>query len=117
MLMPDRANEDSILKSRPLLTLPDALQCSLKIMANVCGWIILFRILIAFMTRWVLWLLPVPAQVAITGILELSNGCCALDKISNEELKEAAKGIYEENFKKKPWYEKLANTFQRLADS
>jgi len=41
----------------------------------------------------------------------------ALDKISNEELKQAASEIYSENFKKKPWYERIANTFQRMADS
>ena len=59
----------------------DALNSSLRVMAGVCGWVVLFRILIAFLERWVLWLLPMTARVALTGLLELSNGCCDLWKI------------------------------------
>ena len=73
-------------KAKPL-TLVEALQKSLRIMASVCGWIILFRIIIAFLERWFLWLLPPAAQVAITGLLELSNGCCTLSQIDSEGLR------------------------------
>ena len=56
---------------------------SLTVMATVCGWVILFRVLIAFLNRWILWLLPEEAQVAAIGILELSNGCCSLLSVKN----------------------------------
>lgn len=59
-------------------SLTDSLSASVRIMGNVCGWVILFRVLIAFLERWLLWLLPEEAQVAVSGILELSNGCCGL---------------------------------------
>lgn len=65
------------------LTIAAALQASLRIMATVCGWVVLFRVLIAFLNRWVLWMFPVAAQVAVTGLLELSNGCCALTAVSS----------------------------------
>lgn len=52
-------------------------------MGVVCGWIILFRILIAFLDKWFLWLLPQTVRVALVGILELSNGCCELANVSN----------------------------------
>lgn len=87
MLLPMKAKDATLLRSGKPLTLSDALQRSLQIMASVCGWIILFRIIIAFLDRWVLWLLPTAAQVAITGILELSNGCCDLGSISSEGLR------------------------------
>lgn len=86
-LLPGKSkNQAALWQSKPL-SLSDALQQSLRIMASVCGWIILFRIIVAFLNRWFLWLLPVPMQVILTGVLELSNGCCALDRISNEDLR------------------------------
>ena len=80
-LLPGKSRETAVLRSGNPLRISDALQ------ASVCGWIILFRILIAFLERWFLWLLPIPAQVTITGILELSNGCCDLGRISSEGLR------------------------------
>lgn len=58
-----------------------ALTSAIQVMSRVCGWVILFRVVIAFLERWILWILPMEARVALTGILELSNGCCDLWKI------------------------------------
>ena len=55
-----------------------ALSTAIQVMATVCGWMVLFRVLLAFLKRWIFWILPTAVQVAITGILELSNGCCEL---------------------------------------
>ena len=55
-----------------------ALNTAIQVMATVCGWVVLFRVLLAFLKRWIFWILPAAVQVAITGILELSNGCCEL---------------------------------------
>lgn len=65
--------------SRPL-GLQQAVTDSLKAMAGVCGWVILFRVLMAMADRWVLWLLPDWGQVAVYGVLELSGGCLALGR-------------------------------------
>lgn len=56
-------------------------------MGIVCGWIVFFRVLIAFLDRWCLWLLPKAARVALIGMLELSNGCCELTRISDVPLR------------------------------
>lgn len=69
------------------VSLSEALNRSVRIMASVCGWVVLFRVVIAFLRRWVLWLLPASAQVAIIGLLELSNGCCELLSVSDVELR------------------------------
>ena len=87
MLLPGKSSNKAALKTGKLITLPEALHRSLKTMALVCGWIILFRVILAFLSLWFLWLLPIPAQVALTGLLELSNGCCDLGRIDNEPLR------------------------------
>ena len=66
-------------------TLSDALESALRTTAIVCGWVIFFRLVISFLERWLLWRFPVFIQVLISGILELSNGCIGLDRISSVE--------------------------------
>ena len=56
-------------------------------MGNVCAWIVLFRIVIAFLDRWALWLLPEWGRVLILGILELSNGVLSLEGIGDTGLR------------------------------
>lgn len=63
--------------------LQQALWSSLRAMAGVCGWVILFRVLLAVLDRWVLWLLPDWGQAVVYGILELSNGCLALTALES----------------------------------
>ncbi len=87
ILLPGKSTDTAVLRSVRPIRISDAMMRSLRTMSSVCGWIILFRILVAFLERWFLWLLPIPAQVAIIGILELSNGCCDLGRISSEGLR------------------------------
>ena len=68
-------------------TIPEAMLRALRIMAQVCGWVILFRVIITFFSQWFGWLLPDTVQVIVSGILELSNGCCALGDIENTGLR------------------------------
>ena len=56
-------------------------------MGTICGWIILFRVLIAFLDKWFLWFLPSPFRVAVLGILELSNGCSELPGIVDVKVR------------------------------
>lgn len=52
-------------------------------MATVCGWVVIFRIAIGFLQRWVLWLVPEDIQIFICGSLELANGAVFLSNIEN----------------------------------
>jgi len=77
------SQEDSICeiaKAEPI-TLPQALQNAVKIMAAVCGWVVLFRILLGFCERWFLWRFPKELQVLFCGLLELANGCVMLKQL------------------------------------
>lgn len=87
VLLPGDPAGKASLSSGPAITLPQAVHNALKAMANVCGWIVLMRVIIHFLSRWVLWLLPADMGIMITGILELANGCCSLHLIENEGLR------------------------------
>lgn len=62
-------------------------QSSLVAIASVCGWVILFRVFITILERWIFWAFPETLQIALTGILELSNGCIAINLISNDGMR------------------------------
>ena len=71
----------------PAVTLSQALARAVKTMGIVCGWVVLLRIVICFLQRWLLWLLPETIQIVMCGILELSNGCCMLADLESEGLR------------------------------
>lgn len=87
ILTPGQRNESVTLKGAKPITFPMALRRSLPVMAMVCGWVILFRLLMAFMQRWFLWLLPDTAQVTVYGLLELANGCISLGNVDQIGLR------------------------------
>ena len=60
---------------------------AVKATAKVCGWVILFRVLIAVLNRWFYWILPHQISVLITGFLELTNGCIDLSQSNDPALK------------------------------
>ena len=60
---------------------------SITVMATVCAWVILFRIIITFLDRWILWLFPPEVRVAVIGVLELSNGCCSLTLVNDVRVR------------------------------
>ena len=64
-------------------SIPEILSRNVKTMAVICGWIILFRILTEYLSHWIFPFLPGFLQVILSGILELSNGCCNLSAIEN----------------------------------
>lgn len=69
------------------LTLPQALRKALEVMATVCGWVVIFRVLLAILERWILWILPNELQVCIYGLLEIANGCCQLHSLESEGMR------------------------------
>jgi hypothetical protein len=66
----------------------EALLHSVKVMGIICGWVIVFRILITFLD-----FLPTNIQIGISGILELSNGFYALNNIKNSGIRFIAAAI------------------------
>lgn len=72
---------------REIPPLTKHLERAVRSMALVCGWVILFRVLLSFLNCWVLWLVSPVLKAAISGLLELANGCMLLQTIPNEGLR------------------------------
>lgn len=83
LLIPRNSAESSPLSTGKQISLSAALHSAIRVMGQVCGWVVIFRVVIAFLIRWFLWILPAPVQVAVTGLLELSNGCCELMAVTD----------------------------------
>lgn len=86
-LFPCSGKKASLSPSSNPVTPVSALKSAVMVTAQVCGWVILFRTMMAFLQRWILWLLPAEGQAAVIGALELSNGCCFLSEISDLRLR------------------------------
>lgn len=83
-ILPPNKATSTVISSCDNISLPEALQNALKAIAGICGWVILFRILLGFCNRWFLWLLSPVIQVLFSGLLELTNGCILLQSIPQE---------------------------------
>lgn len=60
---------------------------AVRAMALICGWVILFRVLVGFLERWFLWRLPTLFSVILIGALEVTNGCVHLRDIPDEAFR------------------------------
>ncbi len=69
------------------ISISDSVSNAIRNMAGVCAWVVLFRVCLEFLNRWFLRFLPPILQIALTGILELSNGCLRLDQIADLNLR------------------------------
>ncbi len=64
-------------------TLVQAVQSSMKAMGLICGYVVLFQVISAFLQKALgLWM-PDLIQLMIAGILELSSGCCRLMEVES----------------------------------
>ena len=78
ILLPGGNGQAAMPAKRDDLSFCGALERSIPVMARVCGWVLLFRVFLEFLRRWLFWLLPSGVQILLAGMLELSNGCLAL---------------------------------------
>ncbi len=87
VILPSPTTDDCTLSGKSAMSANQIMARALSAMGTVCGWIIVFRVVVEFLQRWILFLLPVSFQVAVTGMLELSNGCCFLPLIENMDMR------------------------------
>ena len=64
-----------------------ALRKSISICTITCGWIIVFKIILAYLDAWLPLTPSSNVLILISGILELSNGCTQLSKIHSESMR------------------------------
>lgn len=63
------------------ITLPAAVQRSIRSMSTVCAWVILAGVASGFLARWLFPLLPPALGILLTGLLELTNGVFSLNSL------------------------------------
>lgn len=93
VVIPASPSGRSVRKKTETITLTQALEKSVHNMALVCGWVILFRMVLTLLDRWLFWALQSDTVVILSGLLELSNGCVQLGNISCEGLRFLAAGV------------------------
>jgi len=84
MIVPGCDQRKTTAPVREPITMPQAIPIGLRNMANVCGWVIVFRVIIGFLERWLLWLLPQRLSLIVLALLELTNGCLLLSNIEQQ---------------------------------
>ena len=85
-ILPNKSKSIVHIEKAVSINLPKALEESVKTMACVCGWIIIFRVILQFFKHWFLWRISITGQAVFSGILELSQGCVSLYNISSSGL-------------------------------
>ena len=86
-LLPGKSHNEVLVTSGRAIGITDALAQAIRSIATVCGWVILFRIVLAFLNRWLFWVFPAEFHILLFGVFELTNGCLALNGISNMGLR------------------------------
>ena len=87
LLLPNKSKTTCSISGSSPIGISKSLERGIRTMALVCGWVVVFRVIISFCRRWFLWLLPPEAQIIFTGLLELSNGCVSLYSLPVESLR------------------------------
>lgn len=85
MLLPGKSSCNTVPLHAKSQNVTATLKTALQVTSMICGWVILFRILLSLLNRS-LQALPITLRVILSGILELSNGCLGLREIQNEYL-------------------------------
>ena len=76
--------QDTILVvSGESVSFPEAVRRGAEAMLSVCGWIVLFRTGLQLLGHLGLGILPRELAIAISGLLEMTNGCAELESISS----------------------------------
>ena len=86
-IIPGRSCGEVQLKAGKPPSFIDTVSSAVRSMSMVCGWVVLFRILITILSRWIFWAIPESLQTIVIGILELANGCCDLVTVDNLGLR------------------------------
>lgn len=87
LLLPGNTTEPVPLHYSSTSTPAAALQRSIQAMGSICGWVIIFRVILSFCKHWFFWMMPVETAILLSGLLELTNGCCQLSQIGPEWIR------------------------------
>lgn len=77
-LIPAESSNGRIQSNVIKIPIATALKKAITSMAMICGWVLLFGIVMDLLEKWILWFVPSDAQILLCGLLEITNGCSRL---------------------------------------
>lgn len=83
VLLPGCSNKKITVNHNAKTSATTALEQSVKAMGLICGWVLLFRILVGFINQKLSGHIPECLSLLLTGVLELTNGSMALYSVEN----------------------------------
>ena len=86
-LMPGGSRNPQVMQDARAPSASEAIQIAAKGMVHICSCVVLFRMVLEFLSHWILWYFPTVMQVMISGLLELSNGCLMLHSVESTKLR------------------------------
>lgn len=87
LILPKKDTEEFVTTHQSRISFPDTLNKSIRSMALICGWVIIFRVFFSFSEKYILNRLPQLLRVCFIGFMELTNGCVTLSAIPSEPLR------------------------------
>lgn len=87
LILPNKTHDECCAGSSETMSIIDSVEESIKAMAKISGWIVIFRIVIAYIDKITSNLPNGLWNIFMTGLLEMSNGCMRLDQIESDSLR------------------------------
>ncbi|MBE6922867.1 MAG: hypothetical protein E7465_06765 [Ruminococcaceae bacterium] len=86
-MIPAPESDNITMAQASSITLSQAMRKAVSAMASVCGWVVLFRVILDFLQRYVFFPFPKSITILLSGLLELTNGCLLLSEIPSVALR------------------------------
>lgn len=87
ILLPNSKDTDFPVQNTSDINMYLQMKNTLSAVASICGWVILFKVILSYMDIWVMPSLPKLTQCLLAGLLELANGLCMLSLIESDALR------------------------------
>ena len=87
ILIPNSTDADFRVQSTPGINMHLQMRHTLSAVASICGWVILFKVILSYMDIWIMPSIPKLTQCLLAGFLELANGLCMLSMIESNALR------------------------------
>lgn len=87
MILPDKDKVSIDMPPAEPVNAVTALKISLRSMGNICGWVVVFKVMLSYVNGWILISCSDVIKAVIGGFVELSNGFMEIQSISLIGLK------------------------------
>ena len=77
-ILPKPKSSAISLKRQTTITIPETLSKSIGTSISICGWIIVFKIILSYLSKYLSPFCGKTGMIILSGIFELSNGCLRL---------------------------------------